>query len=79
MSRNPEIPESLRRLIEAQEKGELPDGVSDEVLLEGITDKDEVSTIAGDTDSSQTNNILLRIVNLLEELPSAIWDEVEGR
>lgn len=86
MSQFPDkLPESIRQLLAAGERGDLPDipasffdrREGDDDLPDGtfseITNEGETGSLA------TTNRILLEIVELLREMPTEIWDEIERR
>ena len=78
MSQFPDkFPESLRQLFDAIEGGKEvaePPGVQPTGTVEELSDSGDAGS-----DVARTNQILARIVDLLEQMPTAIWDEVEGR
>jgi hypothetical protein len=81
------IPESLRQLLEADQRGTLPN-IPDEFFDHRVPRRGDEDLPRGGTveeltgqglSTSTTDRILLQILDHLKDLPDAIWDEIEGR
>ena len=69
------LPKGLEDLFSAIERGDMEDPEK----LDSSGSVEEITGQAVNEDTAETNRILREIVNKLDELPAAIWDEVEGR
>ena len=77
------LPPELQALFTAIENGELArsadtdlGGGNDSFGKSGVQ---EITGTSGVSAATETNDILRDILRTLSNLPSAIWDEVEGR